>query len=419
MKREYDLLKVYNLLYIMSASIVFIIDVVTCKFNASVPSELIQTDRSTLVFAFVLHILPLLLVFPFFKHTKDIRIRVAQSSNCYWTFDEKKIHCLVSIIMVVNFVFVLRTGIGKADSSDRNELSFLLRIIPPEPLMLLYFVFCHKTKKKMRFWMNFLIFAAYEIATGWTGFILQYGIIELYFFVKYSKKLRKTFSLLKLGVMCNTVIILAGGALYRFLQPLKFAIRYGYGYTGHNTLWNGISELVSRLTDFEATVVSILNHAKIANLYNIQGVWNWEAVSVFRNVLPRFIMPGKDYRILGNLVMNSIYPKVASTTSTGYGLIMYSSNLAEATVPGSLLWAAFYLIFFIVCKKIIQKFETGNGDSEVLYFFLVMTVLQGTPISVSLGGTYLELIYAIFLFPLLGIIKKRPREYRILRAAVN
>lgn len=409
MKKEYDVLKIYNNLYIISAIYFFLLDCITNKFNGSMPAELFSPSRKILFCGFLIHIIPLFLVYPIFKRTKNIHIKFKQIPTKVWYFDESKIHWVVFAVMTINLIFATLTGVGKADSSNRTQLSFLLRIIPPEPLMLLYFVFVHKTKKVI-FWINFCVFGMYSIITGWTGFILEYAFIELFFWVKYSKKV--SFPVLKFGFICDSVFIVLGGIIYSFLRPLKFAIRYGYSYGGRNTFYEGIFNLVSRLTDYEATVVSIINHDKIVQLYKMQGIWYWEAISVFKNVLPRFVMPHKDYRVLGNILMQSFYSDVESTTSTGYGLLCYGWNLFNATLPGMILWIIIYLLLFIVCKHIIQMFDAGNGDSDVLYFVMLMKVIQGTPINVSIGCSYLEFLYAMILFPLLKIIKKKQRIKR-------
>lgn len=410
MKKEYDVLKIYCSLFLVSAIYMFILDMVTLKFNGSMPAELFSPTREVLLIGFVLHIIPLLCVIPIFKKTKNIRISYLKIPKKIWYFDEKKIHIFIFFIMFINLIFAIRTGIGTADSSNRNSFSFLLRIFPPEPLMLLYFVFEHNTKKKIVFWVNFFLYAAFQLSTGWTGFIFQYAFIELFLYVKHGNKIKFNFSILKLSFLCDIGFIVVGGAIYSLLRPLKFAIRYGYAYSGKNTLAEGMANLVSRLTNYEATVVSIINHKKIARLYTKQGIWNWEAVSAFKNVLPRFLMPGKDYRVLGNVLMNSYFPDIESTTSTGYCLITYAWNLFESNIPGFVLWVLMYVLLFAICKRIIQMFDNGNGDSDVLYFFLILEVLQGNPISASLGATYLELPYALILLPLLGIIKKRTRK---------
>lgn len=415
MRREYDVLKVYSSLLLVSAIYTFIMDMTTGKFYGAIPAGVFNPSKFEWFVAFVIHVVPILMIFPVFRHTKDIkyRIRIKGLSNEVWYFDERKIHILMSIIMMVNLVFALRTGIGRADSIERSSLSFLLRIIPPEPMMLLYFVFCHNTKKRKHFWINFVLFALYQFATGWTGFLLQYGFIELFFIVKYSKKLKSSFPILKLGILCDVCLVTLGGVLYSFLRPLKYAVRYGYGYTGKTSITEGMANLVNRLTNYESTVISIINHTKIANIYQRQRIWHWEATSVFKNVLPRFIMPNKDYRVLGNILVNSYYPDITTATSTGYSIITYAWNLLESSLPGFIIWIILYIFMFIICKKIIELFEDGSRDSEILYFILVMEVLQGTPINVSLGATYLELIYALLLLPIMGIIKKRSRYMNV------
>ena len=198
------------------------------------------------------------------------------------------------------------------------------------------------------------------------------------------------------------VMVLIGAGMYRYMYSVKNMIRFGYSFSPLGFM-EGLERLVSRFSSYPVTVVAVQNHREIANLFNEQGLWYAESASLFRGLLPSSIMKNKSFRVLGNIVLQSIYPDLTNTTGSNYCVWALWWNLLESNFFGFLLFLVVFILGLWVSKKIIYAFDDGNGRIEILYFFLLFNFFSG----ISVGGfeEYIGLIYFIVVMLIFRVIK--------------
>ena len=204
----------------------------------------------------------------------------------------------------------------------------------------------------------------YEILCGWTHPILKVVFLELFLRIKENRgSFVKTIRRIICG-MNSTVTIVAvlfGAGIYRYMYSLKNLIRFGYSFMPLGFM-EGLERLVSRFSSYPVTVVAVQNHKVIADLFNEQGLWYAESASLFRGLLPSAIMKNKSFRVMGNIVLQSIYPGLGNTTGSNYCVWVLWWNLLESDFFGFLLFLVVFILGIWVSKKIIYMFDDGSGN---------------------------------------------------------
>lgn len=314
----------------------------------------------------------------------------------------KKINIIIFVLLMCEILFTVQTGIGKVGGTASSNLSWIFALIKLDPLMLLYTVNMYE-KKRFLYWINILTYFVYQLICGWTGFVLTYAILIIYLFSKDKRKKKYLKQIIRWTIPVVLILFLAGAFLYQYLYVYKTFVRYGY-YESISFI-DSLSILCSRFTNYPITVTGIQNHSIIAELYRKQGIVGWEAISVFRSLTPSFLMPNKTNRIIGNVVLYSIYPEMGTSNSTGYNIFIQLFNLLEANPLDLLLWILMFVVCFIVSIKIIRAFDSNNTNKEILIFLLVFKVADGNSIENMFGYGYLGILYALPLLWILGGIK--------------
>lgn len=368
----------------------------------------ISLDRIELFFVLIIQLIALYMAYPIFKRTKDLNIKFHHGRRYKLEIDQRKIHWFMIILLLFNLYGTIRFGNATVGKTVSTSFSFIFNIIQVRPIFFIYFV-CARDVKKPLYWTNLLLYAVYRILCGWTSDIMVLIILEFYLRIKYNKSGVIVQTFLKMNDLLVAAGFVFGSWLYCYAQPFKESIRYGrpLGSIPVLSYLDGVSMLISRFTNYPVSVVAIQKHDIIARLYQTQGKPLWEIEAILAPLLPRFIMPNKDFRTFGNLIFVSYIPTYENTSTSGYNIFVYWFNILEANWVCFILGLFVLISLWIVTKKILYAFDDGSNDVDILYFMFVFGILQGGTLSSTFGYGYIALVYTIPILMCLGIIHLR------------
>lgn len=194
--------------------------------------------------------------------------------------------------------------------------------------------------------------------------------------------------------------------MYWLLIPLREAIRYGGKMEYYTiTFWESMRRLVERLNNFPVYTSAWQNAETIAAFYHKQSILLAEFKSMFAPVVPSFLMPNKDIRVLGNLVQQAMWPTLENGTSTGFGFLMYWYTLLKCDFVDFMVCAITFIIGSIVTCAILKAFDNKDHDMRILWFIYLVSVAGGSSLSQLFGYGYLAALYLVVIMLLCGVIK--------------
>lgn len=316
------------------------------------------------LFNMVLYIF-LMIIFFFIQKKRFI---VSERINIF--FVRKKIELFLCFIIIGKLLFFLKTGVGKAASEwSVNRFSFIFNMFNLDTLFLVYYL-SFRTVANRRFVLIVILYTIFKILSGWTGFILTIVLMEIYCHIN-SKKVKKYLLLLP-------SVFLVGALAYQFIYPLKMFIRLGV--MNSITYSEALIKLIERLSWFSHSCVGVQNSDKILELYRSYGYIHTEIKAFFRPFVPSFIFPDKKFRSVGNLIMNSVYPKLGDTTSSNFGQLVYLYNLFRISISDFVLY---FIILFI---------------NTFLYKFFMDMVSPNKSQGISFSSNYILFSYFLSMF---------------------
>ena len=408
MHKEYYVLKMYMKLVLFSTIVIGAMTILNYKMYGEGVGLKLNLNRMGLFLILFFECLAILLSYPVFLKTKDTHTFIGDRYNrVKFSINKKAIHPFIFIILVVQIIFSVKTGNGvegHKSTVSGTMVSYFFNILKISEFMPIYFIIARDKQKKI-YWINIGVWLTYEILCGWTHPILKVVFLELFLRIKEN---RGSFVTTIRRIICgmnSTVTIVAvlfGAGIYRYMYSLKNLIRFGYSFMPLGFM-EGLERLVSRFSSYPVTVVAVQNHKVIADLFNEQGLWYAESASLFRGLLPSAIMKNKSFRVMGNIVLQSIYPGLGNTTGSNYCVWVLWWNLLESDFFGFLLFLVVFILGIWVSKKIIYMFDDGSGRIEILYFFLLLNFFSG--VSVGSFEEYIGLIYFIIVMLMFRIIK--------------
>jgi hypothetical protein len=314
-----------------------------------------------------------------------------------FAFNKQRFHIFIFILIISNLLFTLYTGVGIINSKATSEYSFIFAYFKVESIFLFYY-FLGRQNKKI-YILNLLLYAIYQLYSGWTGFLFYYAIFELYFYFKYKKKWNKI-SIIK-SFMYSGVLFFIGGKFYQYFYQIKFYQRLGsWGY--ELTYFEGVSALVSRLSYFPLSV-SVFQHIDmIKHLYGFDGVLLKEVFALFRPLVPSFIMADKMFRTINNVVVQAIHFDIKISTSSNVGIVSYASALFYSDIFAGIFWVLIHIILFIIISSVINACEQYKGQLNMIYFILLLNIYNVCALEQVYSYGFLSLFY---LYPFLRFFK--------------
>lgn len=417
MHREYSVLKIYTKLNIYAGVIMGALEIYTrSTVGDEVKGLIVTLDRIELFMILVLQIATICLAYPFFIRTKDKDIIFRPGGKMKFRVDYDRFHVFLFILIALNIFVSMRWGNGKVNLTGtayaRPGFVSLFNIIQIRPLFNIYYVCCRDTKKII-YWINTALFLIFRVICGWTGDIFGIIFLEMFLFVKHNRHCCLVNTLFKMNDLIVAAAFSVGSYLYCVFFPIKNAIRFGRSIGSFSVLpyFDGVQRLISRFTNYPVSVAAVQNHVEIAKLYQQQGKPFWEVEAIFAPLLPRFLMPNKEFRPLANLVSLAFDPTHGPETGAGYWPVGYWLNIFESNMLCFVVGLIVFVVFFIITKKIIYAFDDGSKDVEYLYYVFCLGIFNGGTLNGVFGYGYLSMLYTIPIMWFLGIIKKQNVEY--------
>ncbi|UYI78227.1 MAG: oligosaccharide repeat unit polymerase [Fusobacterium varium] len=315
--------------------------------------------------------------------------------NYKFILNENKLNIFFFLVIIVQIVFYIKTGIGKAGSYKRNKFSWIFNLINLDPFFLFYYIVARG--KKQIYKINIVLYLFFCLIKGWTGVILTVFILEVSYFLKKRK-------LKNINLVFIFPIILCGAKFYQYLYRLKFYIRLKVSLK--ITYLDAINHLLERLSIINHSIVGVQNADIIKKIYQEQGMKLVEIKSFFRPVLPSFLIGNKDYRNLNNLIIKSVYPNVTMRTSSGIGIWSYVYNIFNLGKIEVISWIIFFFLVVYLYIKLVCFFVKISKKKElnILIFLYFINFCNSGSLETNNYG-WIRIYFLIILFFILKIIK--------------
>ncbi|WP_022932601.1 oligosaccharide repeat unit polymerase [Treponema bryantii] len=389
----------YFIISILPLIINFIWILKTHQYKSEFPSTAITVDLSNFILwslFFYTAILYILITYIFFR-LQNKRLIISNKIDCY--FKRRGLEVFLFLIMLIRLVFNLKTGRGKAATDwTINKFSFLVNFFNISQLFTIYYL-SFRNKINKAFIILVLLYCCLEIMAGWTGFVLVFFMLELFYRIN-SKFVKKY-------IFYLPICFFVGALAYQFLYPLKYYIRLGASV--HISYSDAIIKLFERLSWFSHSCVGYQNSDKIVSLYKDYGYSFTEIKGYFRTVIPSFLFPNKDFRSLNNLLMTTVYPDLSGNTSSNFGQLIYLYNLFKIGIYDFILYFiilfanTFFYKFFMDMVKPNKKENKSYSSNYMMFVYFCSIFAVGSLENISYGWQSLIWTY-MFLF-LVGVIR--------------
>ncbi len=316
---------------------------------------------------------------------------------------QHKLNIIFMFILIIQLLFLLSTGVGRLLSDAAHPLSPVLSLFFPDAFFPVYYII-NRTKingsKNKVFYLNVILYSSLKLMQGWSGFILIIAFLELYHQTKYIKL---KFRYICISTLIPLLILSAGGLVYKYVYQFKNDIRGTP--VSEITYSQGVSLLASRLSMLPVSIAAYDRMDDVASIFNRDPIFMKEVVALGRPVLPRFIMPNKEFRPLNNHVLEAYYPEIGDKTSANMGFYMYLTALVAA----DFIQAAFYivvLIFMIFLAKVFfSTIEIYRGQLNFIFFILLIDVANIASLEVVFGYGFIKVIPLFLLCWIFGGFK--------------
>lgn len=351
----------------------------------------IELDNWFIILYMVIQILILILIIIIFKYLSKKTFFSREKFTVI--INRNRWNNLFLFILIVQWIFYFKTGVGKAGHSQTLKFAFIFNLFNLSIIFKFYYFICRE--KKIKYLLNIILFLCLEIGKGWTGIVFEVFLYELYFFIK-NKKVYK-FQIISFEI----VFLILGGYAYKFLYPLKNYIRYKQIlYIDFN---QAMIKLVERISFFSHSLVAVQNRSIIKSLYKEQKINFLQIKGFFRTFIPSFVMQNKDFRGFNNLIMASVYPDITKTTSSNMGVLSLIVGLYESSIFELLVYIIFLSIEILIFKVIVDFFSVENDDINILFFIFLFEIFRDGNLETVFYGWPTIFIFFIILFIRKGI----------------
>lgn len=389
------------IMFIFSTLFTGISMIITGKYVGELSYFDLGVDNLEVVFVLLLTVIGYFIVYLIYRIRKNKKKYLLGKK---WTVNVRKFNSVFFILVVSQIIFLLITDVGRVGSSAQSGMSFILAILNVDSIFGLYYFLCRDLEKK-KYFLNIALYIALKLIQGWTGMLLSIALFELYFYYKKRKKIN-LLNLVKL-IFISIGAISIGAKIYQYAYAFKFYIR-------SNTMINlsyfeGFSNLVNRLSFFPMSIGAHQNEDLIKQLYLVNYAKFAELQSFFRPMLPRFIMPDKEFGVLNNIVIQSFFNDVTYTTSSNFGFIMYTKTLFQINLIEGFLWLICTIFMCSIIRKLYNSLEQYNGQLDFLYFILLLNIYSVASLEQVFGYGYSRLIYIIPILISLKVITNQKR----------
>ena len=301
------------------------------------------------------------------------------------------------ILLLAQTVFVLTTGVGRVFSGANSRFSFIFSILNIDCIFGIYFFLCRR--RKFIYILNISLFLFNNFIRGWFGVVLTLFFYETY--CQIQKGTLKRYSN-KLWWSVPPILFMGGGLIYKLVYPIKMYIRLHERVS--LSYLDAVIKLMNRISFFPVSILAFQNVNQISKLYNWQNINFLEIKTMLRPILPRFLMPFKEFRVFSNLIEMTLYPDIPNTVSTEMGVVSYFYVLIKTNLCELIFWIFFICAVSLFVKIIFQMFCEYDGQLDFLWFLFLIDLIKVGSLS-TLSYYYLYFFYLIPIMFAIGVIK--------------
>lgn len=324
-----------------------------------------------------------------------------------------RIKCLVNykmqyffLIWVLIYIFyTITTGVGVVESNKTASISFIFSMFDINAIFPFYYIlFREDEKHKKIFAVNVIFYCTLRLLQGWTGFILDIFMYELYF---YAKRKNKKASMIR-GMLLVVGMLFAGAGVYKIMYPFKMAIRYDYNFSFNLAIpyEEALSKLTSRFSTFSRGSYVLFNLKEIKKWYLQENKVLLEIQDIIRPVLPRIIMPDKEFMGLTSCIFAAVCNQRILQSSSSPGILAYIIALFYCDPFSGIVWLIMYISFFFIMRRICFALETvSNHQMDIIYFSIIISMTKTGSLNALFSQQYMKLIFIIPLLYIFKIIK--------------
>lgn len=389
-------------IYILSTIVVAILMLLTGKYVGELKFFSLGVDPYFIVIQLILTVLGFIVVYFLYKITKSNKKTLFGKK---WRVNTSRFNNIFLVFTVSHILFLLITDVGRVGSNASSNISFVFSMINLDAIFGIYYFWARESPNK-KFILNIILYIILKLMQGWTGFILSIAMFEVYLYFKRRSKL--TIADLFKVIVFPIGMILVGSKLYQYAYALKFYVRFEEKIQLNYI--DGLQSLVSRIAFFPITVGANEKFKVIRELYLADNLYFKEILGLFRPILPRFIMPDKEFRTLNNNVIQSFFFDVQESTSANFGILMYAKTLFNINWVEGFVWILCTLLFCVILKRLYNSLELYKGQLDFLYFYLLIQVFSVASLEHVFGYGYFALIYIFPILMLLRIIRVEKGE---------
>jgi hypothetical protein len=338
------------------------------------------------------------LIIVLYRLTKDVKIHFFTGLKL--SFNKKRFSILFLFVAIAQMIFFLRTGVGKVGGDATSPISFIFSMFSLNSLFGLYYFTCRSGTKRFLYFLNIVLYCALQLMKGWSGFLLAIFFYEIFLYFKRNP-IKSVYSYTRVLII-PIIAILIGGKVYQYLHAYKNLVRFNAEI--ENTYSEGVTLLLSRLSFFPVAVGSFQNSNIIEDLYYYNYVPLRETQALFRPISPGFIMKDKDFRIIGNLVIQSFHPEVSSATSSNFGILSYLSLLFKINLFEFVLYILTCTSLVVLVKSLFDSIEQYKGELNFLYFMLLLNLYEVGSLEMVFGYGIVPIVFFIPIFLVFKIV---------------
>lgn len=169
---------IFILLYIVSSTYEVLMMYFNNRYYGDAAMAPYNLSKLQLIFSFAVYIATWLVLYRIYKrfgYKKDKKINY----RIYVNKNKGNIAFLIWVIIYMAYTII--TGVGVSGSTATSSYSFVFSMLDINAIFPFYYISCRKEDIKSLFWINVLMYCTLRILQGWTGFILNIFLYELYY----------------------------------------------------------------------------------------------------------------------------------------------------------------------------------------------------------------------------------------------
>lgn len=376
--------KIFLILYSLSVLIIGSKILFTNEYSGDLEGLKTNLSSFEIIVFMVITIFSYVFMYYFYIFTKNKKFIF---KNIKINFNIGRFDIVFFILILINLYFLTITGVGRIQSESTSSLSWIFNIIDSTYLFPIYYFMARKTKNKKLFLLNIVLFILYKISQGWSYIFLILIFYEM--FIYFNSKNTKI-SLSKI-LLILFGLILIGSFFYQYIFSIKMSVR---GYNIEKlTYLESIDKLVNRLTNIHMSLGAYEKFDMVSYYFNKSDYEIKEIQSLFRPIVPSFIMEDKNFRTLNNNAQQAYFDNLPATTSADIGIVMYLIILLLNDLIQFILYIFLSLILLIFTKAMLDLLEQKKGDLNFVYFIVLFNMVYSCSLEVVFSYGVLRTLY--------------------------